>query len=339
MEDLISVIIPVYNVEKYLDECIESITNQTYKNLEIVLVDDGSIDNSGKICDEYAKKDNRIKVIHKENKGVSSARNEGLKKSSGNWISFVDADDWLENDFCITLLNKAIETKADIALCGYNRIVNGNTEKINPSDKDLFFSSEEYLVKSLNPQTGFGFCHMKLIKREILKNIIFNENIVVGEDALFNMTIAKNINKAIFVEKALYNYRVNSQSVVRRYDKNYANKYLLAMQVVKRYLFEEYSNNVDIQQNYYNFVAYHVLLIAVNYCYHPHNKGINNKKLLKEICNHEEFKDAITKSNYCYLSMNRKITLFTIKHKLYWITELICKYRQKQNNMIGENNE
>ena len=117
MEDLISVIIPVYNVEKYLPECIESVLKQTHTNLEIILVDDGSPDNSPQICDEYAQKDSRIKVIHKENGGVSSARNEGLKIAKGEWISFIDADDWVEKNFCEILLNKAVKTQSDIALC------------------------------------------------------------------------------------------------------------------------------------------------------------------------------------------------------------------------------
>ena len=106
MEDLISVIVPVYNVEKYLNKCIDSIINQTYKNLEIILVDDGSQDSSGKICDEYTKKDNRIKVIHKENGGVSSARNIGLNNATGEWIAFIDADDWVDEEYLQTLFNR-----------------------------------------------------------------------------------------------------------------------------------------------------------------------------------------------------------------------------------------
>lgn len=331
MEDLISVIVPVYKAEKYIHKCIDSIINQTYTNLEIILVDDGSPDNCGKICDEYAQKDKRVKVIHKENGGVSSARNAGIKNAKGEWFSFVDADDWIEKGFCEILLSKVVQNQSNIALCGYNRVTDNSVEKINASNKDLFFNSSEYLIKSLNPQTGFGFCHMKLIKKEVLNNIFFDENIVVGEDALFNIMLSTNINKAIFVEQALYNYRINNQSVVKKYDKNYANKYLIAMQVIKKYLIEKY-NDSEIQQNYYNFVAYHILLIAVNYCYHLDNKGTNNRKLLREICNYDEFKIGLKKCNYNNLSITRKITLFTIKHKLYWISEFICKYRQKQNN-------
>ncbi len=337
MKDLISIIVPIYNVEKYLNKCIESIVNQTYENIEIILIDDGSNDNSGIICDEYAKKDNRIIVVHKENGGVSSARNKGLKIAKGEWISFVDADDWIEQTFCQTLLNKVTQEQADIALCGYNRITDNRIEKINANNQEVFLDSNEYLVKSLNPQTGFGFCHMKLIKKEVLKSISFNERIEVGEDALFNIQLSTYIKKAVFLKQPLYNYRINNQSVVKRYDENYANKYLKSMKIIEEYIWQEYNEeneeNIEIKQNYYNFVAYHIMLIIVNYCYHPDNKMCNaqRKNMLKEVINNDLFIIGLKKSNYNNISLTRKITLYTLKHKLYWLTAIICKIRQKQN--------
>ena len=336
MEELISIIVPVYNVEKYLNKCIDSIINQTYKNLEIILVDDGSLDNSGKICNEYAEKDSRIKVIHKENGGVSSARNKGLEIANGEWVAFVDSDDWIENNFCEVLLNNAIEYKVDIVLCGYNRVSLSNIDKIRNTKKIIELNANEYLINVLNPQTGFGFCHMKLYKRKNIRNIKFKEGLLVGEDALFNEQVSKKIKKAIFVEESLYNYRINNNSVVRKFDKNYSNKYLKSIKINKEYIFENYKSNKEVIQNYYNFVAYHVLLIAVNYCYNKENKEKNKMNLLKKVLNIPEFKAGIKKSNYENLSITRKITLFTIKHRLYFFTEIICKYRQKQNK-VGEN--
>ena len=110
----ISVIVPVYNVEKYLTKCVDSIMNQTYKDLEIILVDDGSTDNSGKICDEYVKKDKRFKVIHKKNGGLSDARNVGIKNSTGEYLSFIDSDDYIDNDMIECLYNACIKNNADI---------------------------------------------------------------------------------------------------------------------------------------------------------------------------------------------------------------------------------
>ena len=119
MEQLVSIIVPIYNVEKYIKECIDSIINQTYKNLEIILVDDGSPDCCPKICDEYSKKDKRIKVIHKENGGLSSARNAGLDVAKGEYVSFIDSDDVVDEKFIETLYNLCIENNCDISECNF----------------------------------------------------------------------------------------------------------------------------------------------------------------------------------------------------------------------------
>lgn len=330
---LISIIVPIYNVERYLNKCIDSIISQTYKNIEIILVDDGSPDNCGKICDEYAKKDNRIKVIHKENGGVSSARNVGIEISNGEWIVFVDADDWIEIEYCKRMLDIAIQRKADVVLCGYNRVVGSKKEKINSSGDNEEFDSIQYLNKILNPQTAFGFCHMKIIKKIVMNNIQFNEDLNVGEDALFNIMTSKNITKVIINKEALYNYRINMNSVVKKFDVKYPDKYEKSMKINRDYIWNNYYNHKDVLQNYYNFVAFHVLLIAVNYCYSPYNT--NKKNELKEICDREIFKEAIKKCNYNELSFTRKVTLFSIKHHLYIITKIICIIRQKQNRKQG----
>lgn len=118
MDKVISVIIPVYNIEKYLDRCLESIINQSYTNLEIILIDDGSTDNSGKICDDYKNQDNRIIVVHKKNEGVSQARNLGISIATGEFLSFVDGDDTVEKDMFLTLINNAYKYNADFSCCG-----------------------------------------------------------------------------------------------------------------------------------------------------------------------------------------------------------------------------
>ena len=117
-KELISVIVPVFNVEKYLERCVETIVNQTYKNLEIILVNDGSTDNSGELCDELAKKDNRIKVVHKENGGLSDARNTGERESTGEYIIFIDSDDYIHHEMLNTLYTQIVEKNADVSICG-----------------------------------------------------------------------------------------------------------------------------------------------------------------------------------------------------------------------------
>ena len=176
MKELITVVVPVYKVEEYIYKCVDSIINQTYKNLEIILVDDGSPDNCPKICDDYSKKDKRIKVIHKKNGGVSSARNEGLKITKGNYIVFVDSDDWIESNFIKEMLTNLINSKVDYIVCGYNRVYDGKKEIINGNFNKKLISASNYLNKLLNVQNGYGFVHMKMINKKVLKNIRFNEN-------------------------------------------------------------------------------------------------------------------------------------------------------------------
>lgn len=157
-EPLISVIVPVYNVEKYLDKCVDSIVNQTYKNLEIILVDDGSPDNCPKMCDDWARKDKRIRVIHKKNGGVSSARNLGINNANGECIGFVDSDDWIEKKYIQKLYETLIQEGADIALCGCNRVTGTNIEKINAKGTDEIVDSYQYLLYTLNPQKRLWIC-------------------------------------------------------------------------------------------------------------------------------------------------------------------------------------
>ena len=329
MEELVSIIVPVYNSEKYLKKCIESIINQTYKNLEILLINDGSKDKSKEICIEF--NDSRIKFIDKENEGVSTSRNIGLESAEGKYIAFVDSDDYIEKKYIEKLLKVLKAQNADCVICGYNRIYENKTEKIT-KEKELILNKEEFLKTILNVQNGTGFCWGKLWKAEIIKNIQFDPKVFIGEDALFCMMSCKNINKIYILNEALYNYRFNENSAVRKYDKYFADKVLDSMKIAKKYIEKEYSTNEEIVNKFNNYVAYHILLMAVNFCFNKEN-GLTNLqqiKNLKKICNIDEFNLAIKKSTYEELSITRKITLFTIKHRLYFITMVIAKVRQTQ---------
>lgn len=328
--NLISIIVPVYNCEKYIERCINSILKQTYKNIEVLLINDGSKDKSLQICERYAQKDNRIIVFEKENEGVSSARNLGIEKSHGEFITFVDSDDYLEENFCEEMLERAYKYSVDYVTCGYKRVYdNGHIEYINNDCSEKVITSNNYLNFLLNVQMGYGFAHMKLIRKRAIRNIKFDKNLKVGEDALFNVMLCNNLKKVLIYNKSLYNYYFNSDSVVRKFDENYDKKYIKSMEIMTQYINEKYKNSKTIETNLQNYIAYHVLLICVNFCYHPQNekKGI---KLVKEICNYSLFKKAIKNSNYSNLSITRKISLFTLKHKLYFIMKIICEIRQKQ---------
>lgn len=216
MKDLISVIIPIYNVEKYLNKCIDSIINQTYKNLEIILVDDGSPDNCPQICDEYAKKDSRIKVIHKKNGGVSSARNVGLINSTGNYIGFIDPDDYIEPIMYEKLLKVLKESNTLVSMCGFYKIKDNKIVKTDNYDEKII--SSEKLLKDIFNYTSMGTLCNKLFAKEIFFDInnnqlFFNETIHYCEDVLMLETILSNKNNIAIHNQPLYNYIVSSNSI------------------------------------------------------------------------------------------------------------------------------
>ena len=202
----ISVIVPVYKVEEYLDRCVKSIVEQTHKNLEIILVDDGSPDNCPAICDSWAEKDRRIKVIHKENGGVSSARNAALDAATGDFIGFVDSDDWIENDFYELLMKSLAENGSDIAFCGYCVVERSGEKK---GYKNLLDSSicdrNRYLYNVVSGGDG-GFIWNKLFRAKLFDGVRFSDKIVYSEDLLFNFVISQKAGKISFVNEEKYNY-------------------------------------------------------------------------------------------------------------------------------------
>lgn len=212
--ELISIIVPVYNIEKYLDKCIDSIVNQTYQNLEIILIDDGSTDNSWKKCDEWAEKDKRIKVIHKENGGVSSARNVGLEIAKGKYIGFVDSDDYIEKSMYEIMYKEIKKSNIDLVICDYQRV-----SFENKAENDLVseYSVEVFdklrMLQNFYPY--FGVVWSCLFVKEKLENIKFDEDMYVGEDLKFDCSYILRCQKGIFVKGKLYDYRLRNDSVTR----------------------------------------------------------------------------------------------------------------------------
>ena len=218
-KELISVIVPVYNAEKYLQKCLDSILEQTYQNLEIIIINDGSTDNSGQICQEYEKQDDRIIYIEKENSGVSDTRNAGMDRMTGTYVTFVDSDDWLEPNYVKFLYEKVIDHKADIVVGNYTSFNESNSvfyfhtsadyyEKVydNKSIIPCLYDSKELLKSALIVPWG------KIYKKEIIANLRFPIN-RIGEDALFNLKALLDSEKVVYVNKSAYIYRVREGSL------------------------------------------------------------------------------------------------------------------------------
>ena len=208
MDSKVSIIVPIYNVEKFLDKLILSLIQQTYKDLEIILIDDGSPDNSGAICDKYAKQDERIKVIHKENGGVSSARNCGIDVATGSFIVFVDGDDWLESDCVEYFVSLMRKTNSDMAFSDKNFTTNDRKQSIDESYE--IWDAEKTVAAFLYPGIPIG-CWNKIYKTEFLKknNIKFTMY-KSGEGMHFIVTAAQRAKKIAVGHKTVYNYRLDN---------------------------------------------------------------------------------------------------------------------------------
>lgn len=217
MNPLISIIIPVFNVEKYIEKCVNSLLDQTYKNIEIILINDGSADNSGAVCESLAKKDSRIVVLHQNNSGVSAARNNGLDVMKGEFVTFVDSDDYVDSQFIECLYNALSINNADIATCGHYRVeFDGSLKKIyhlsdNP-EEIICMSGKDSIINIFYEKICSASSGSKLYKRELFKNLRFPDYIM-GEDTFVVYHTFKDSTLIAHTNKPLYYYVQHSDSV------------------------------------------------------------------------------------------------------------------------------
>ena len=214
MTDLISVIVPVYKVEDYLERCIDSILRQTYNSLEIILVDDGSPDRCGEICDEYAKKDSRIRVIHKENGGLSDARNVALDICKGEYISFIDSDDYISDDYFEYLYKLIIEEEADISVCGVNKFSEDNEPKNVVNNEEVIILNKIDGYRAMYYQRLFDHsAWAKLYKSSLFKGIRYPKGRLY-EDAFTTYKVLDNSKKIVIGNKKNYYYLIRESSIM-----------------------------------------------------------------------------------------------------------------------------
>lgn len=271
---LISIIVPIYNSERYLKDCLESIINQSYKNLEIILINDGSKDKSGEICDEIANSDLRIKVFHKNNEGVSVARNYGLEKSNGEYIYFSDSDDILEEDLIYELVEALEKTSSDIAMCSYY-IFQGINKKYFSSEK-LFngnYSQKEFVKIMLKNECYSGYLWNKLFKKTLLNGIFFKKELKICEDEVFCLDYIKKITSGVIIDSSLYGYRNNPYSTMKQGLNENMLSNILSRQYVLDCLIEERYDSDLIKKRYHD-----LLFLYSNYYWHILFVKISNKK-------------------------------------------------------------
>ena len=261
----ISIIIPIYNVEQYLPQCLDSIINQTYKNLEIILINDGSTDNSGKICDNYAKVDNRIHVFHKKNEGVSSARNLGLEKCTGDFIGFIDPDDFIELNMYELLYNEQQKTNADIVWCNYSLYYSLNKQIFGEINSNI-----TYNLLNINEKNDFysdlfykynmkAYLWNKLYQKEIFSNIKFPYKKIFEDLFVFIYLISK-ANKISFINKKLYYYRQRVNSICNKtHIHSTFNIDMIESYIKSSIDYKYFSNNNNVS----NILSFHTYLFVL----------------------------------------------------------------------------
>lgn len=344
----VSIIVPVYKVEKYLPQCIESLINQTLRNIEIILIDDGSPDHCGAMCDEYASKDERIKVIHKLNGGVSAARNDGLSAASGEWVLFCDSDDWIETAACEKLYRAGTENNADIVIGDMVEVLNGTCKYkyvyreefvlSNKADIDYLIQGNFYcsycpLSHAKYSTAGIGTIWNKLFRRTLLiNNNIYFDLLVKGywDDAIFVSYCMSNAKKIVYIQQPIYNYRIIATSLTNSYNPNILeiNKSIL---LVWDEFLKIYDNDGRFSKSYYATIIRLIQLAFKLYFINPSNKlGIlKNIHKIKELIIEDPYKMAIKNCEIKKLSKQHRLIIILLRYKMILLLYFIWKAKKR----------
>lgn len=320
---MISVIVPVYNSEKYLSKCLESIIKQTYKDIEIICVDDGSKDASLKILREYVKKDDRIRIIYKENEGVSLARNTGLEIVKGEYILFVDSDDWIDRSTCEKAV-KQMREGVDLVMWSYIRERGGESRKKEIFDKDIVFTEEEVKRKLhrrmigivddelSQPENADALCTVwgKLYRKSIIcdNNIKFYDIREIGtyEDGLFNLIYLQYVRNAVFLNQYFYHYRrTNESSITGGYNAKLERQWRKLFNIMKDYI-EQNNLDCNYKKALKNRISLSLIPLGINEmtqeCF-----AIGKIRNIKRIISRKEYSSSVKKLKIQYMPFYWKI--------------------------------
>lgn len=340
--ELISIVVPIYNVEKYLKRCLDSLVNQTYKNIEIILVNDGSTDNSLEICKEYSKNDSRIKIVSKKNEGLGMARNTGIDNADGEYICFFDSDDFVEIDAIEKMHNVIIKEQPQIVCFGFKKLdKNGDiiNTYIQDANKMNFYGDDvinEFLPEliSENPDTGMSWglimsawsaiYSMKLIKKTGWRFV--SERDIISEDVYSLLLLYKNVNKVSILNEALYFYCVNPSSLTHTYRKDRYEKikyfYRMCQNICKELQYPETVQRRIIYPYLGNTIAALKQIVSSDNRFK--DKFIDLEKVVKD----KTLQDVLQTSKNNKWNFSKKILFFTIRYKMVFFTYLLLLLKQ-----------
>lgn len=325
----ISVIVTAYNVENYIEKCLFSLVNQTISDIEIIVIDDGSTDSTPGICDEWGKKDLRIKVIHTQNRGVSAARNIGFDLSKGEWLSFVDGDDYVDSVFLEKMLEcvNRSDTRPQVVICDYY-IEKGSLKRINSffDDNETFWKQNEKFIKKCwgindNSNGGrFGTAWAKLYNKQFLNEIgiRFNEKISLCEDLIFNTAVFDKTNKCEYIKCGLYHYTVRKDSLTKRFDDEAIEKVFFLISQISIAL--KRTDNCRGSADILELAEIRLLnMIVTKHILNSSNQVslIHKYNLYKGICSSEPFVQMI-RGEGAYFSFKQKIVKRLLQDEQYF---------------------
>ena len=346
----VTVVIPVYNTKQYLEECVASVMGQTYREIEILLVDDGSTDGSSDLCDELAARDERIRVIHKENGGAATARNLGIDEATGEYVMFLDSDDWLDADAIEVLVDLADSQTTDIVRFNYVREFEGKQlVKPNTFLEERLYTGEECDVvcrqilglegkelahpESMNflASCGFNLYRTKLL-RELGIRFVPIQNIGSFVDGLFNFSVFLHVDRFAFINRPFYHYRkTNEGAATANYRKNYVNRQLVLFGKLKETI------ERDGRWEYFARAYYHrISLSTMEICFNAMRNRmgfLERYREIRSVLKHKEFKSAYKQFDISPMTLKWKVYYFFIKHSMvlptYLMTSLILKLKNR----------
>ncbi|MEZ7765767.1 glycosyltransferase [Gemella sp. 27098_8_92] len=318
-KELISIIVPVYNVEKYLKKCVDSIVNQTYKNLEIILVDDGATDNSGKICDELVELDNRIKVYHKKNGGLSDARNYGVERATGDYIGFVDSDDYIDAEMYERLYEAIKKENVDVAECNLKIVYPEKTDLFTDQKYYQICNKQEYLEEYLKIEKIFGSACVRLTKADIAKKLKFPVG-KLYEDTYYAYDLIGIVDKYVIVDNPYYNYLMRENSITNA---KFNPRIFDLIEIVEKFHTNVYKNYpslkeaADCRKMYAYFSVLNSILLEEDF---------KNNSFYKQIIDY--FKEEYTKLlRNKYITRNRKLSILLIKFSINLYRKVLLRYK------------
>lgn len=336
MTPKISIIVPVYNVEQYLRQSLDSLVNQTYPNIEIVAINDGSPDNCIGILREYAARDARVVIIDKKNEGVAAARNDAMKVARGDYFMFADGDDWIELNACERLIKVMAEYKPDVVMYSYYREYADKTlEKRDIFPKDFIIFDEEQCrqlhrrhagaigEELAHPENFDAICSLctKLFRADIIREhsdeIYYIDNKIVGTygDGLMNMFYYKYVHKAVFIGDHLYHYRkTNETSVTTAYKKDFPKRWGNQFDIIEKYIEDNHLGD-DFKQGLKNRIAISIVGLGLNEMHAP--TGFRSKyKEIKKLLNDSRYKESVKTFDIHLMPIHWKVLFFCSRHRM-----------------------